>query len=274
MWDSVGSRVSLGEMVRYLVPLLALLLPLQPASASSASNLEMGVKLIKSKTKRNLERGAKLVHMAAEGGETEAEYVMGWLFMKGKGTSRSPKRAVRWFRRAAKKGHVKAQLALGRLLGRSRNAKHRKEAWRWLSAAHTKGAPSAKHLLSQLADGRIGDGMMKKTEKDVAPDDEEEEGFVINLGRGTPATDAELAALRAQEQKYAQESAARRAAWAKQAQEQQAEYAKTQAAQQKSAEEEAEARRVEARDRAMRRAAGLPELPRGQLSPHLRKKKE
>lgn len=272
-------------MNRYLIPLLVLVLPLLPASATPTPDLEVGIQLVRSGTSRNLKRGAKLVHMAAMGGEPRAEYVMGWLYLKGKGTKRSPKRAVQWFRKAADKGNRKAQLALGRLLGRSQSAKLRKEAWRWLEAAHAQGAPEAKVLLAALADGRIGDSMMKKTEKAASPagsgssrprasaTEATAEVTVINMGRGTPATPAEEAALRQAEEQRAQEAAARRKRWAEQASAQNARAAEAQKSQAEAAKKAAEARRQEAVDRAARRAAGLPELPRGQVSPHLRKKK-
>lgn len=253
-----------GVMTRFLAPLVALAMPLHVAWAAPSTNLQQGLDLIRTETDRNLKRGAKFVHMAAVAGETQAEYVMGLLFLKGKGTSRSPKRAVRWFRQAAEKDHVKAQLALGKLLGRSRNTELRKEAWRWLEAAHRQGAPAAKKLLAELADGRIGDSSVPSAEETVTP-----EVTVINMGRGTPATPEELAALRERDRRLAQEAEARRKQVAERAAAQREAAAKSRQAQEEAAAKRAEALRREAVDRAARRAAGLPELPRGQLSPHL-----
>lgn len=274
------------EMARYLAPLLAWILPLHGAWAEPSTDLAMGIKLVRSGTSRNLERGAKLVHAAAMNGETRAEYLMGWLYLKGKGTTKSPERAVRWFRKAAAKGNVKSQLALGRLLGRSRKSELRTEAWKWLEAAHAQGAPSATMLLGELAKGRVGDAMMKKTEMDVAPaggaysrpqastSDEAATVTEIDLGRGTPATPEEEEALRKAYEQRDQESAARNKQLAEQASAEYAKSVETKEAQSKAAQQAAEAARREAVDRAARRAAGLPELPRGQLSPHLRNKEK
>ena len=196
---------------------------------------------------------------------------MGRLFLKGTGTSRSPQRAVRWFRQAAEKGHVKAQLALGKLLGRSQSMKLRKEAWRWLEAAHGQGAPSAKKLLAALADRGVGDMTKTPPANQPAP-----EVTVINMGRGEPATPEQLAAQRALDERRASEAAARQKQWAEKTAAQRSQEREAREAQAKASREaatkEAEARRKEAADRAARRAAGLPELPRGQLSPHLRGK--
>jgi len=72
-------------MARHLASLLALALPLQAAWAAPSPNLETGLQLIRTKTRRNLRRGAKLVHMAAVEGEAQAQYVMGYLYLKGQG---------------------------------------------------------------------------------------------------------------------------------------------------------------------------------------------
>jgi len=54
-----------------------------------------------------------LARPAAEGGDRDAQFSLGWLYYGGQGTERDEEKAATWFQKAAEQGHLFAQLNLG-----------------------------------------------------------------------------------------------------------------------------------------------------------------
>ena len=50
---------------------------------------------------------------AAQQGNTDAQYALGWMFVKGQGVAQDYREAVRWYRLAAQQGQTDAQHNLG-----------------------------------------------------------------------------------------------------------------------------------------------------------------
>jgi uncharacterized protein len=56
-----------------------------------------------------------LARPAAEGGDQEAQYILGLLYQSGQGVPQNYAEAMRWFRKAADQGHAESQYSMGRL---------------------------------------------------------------------------------------------------------------------------------------------------------------
>ena len=50
---------------------------------------------------------------AAEQGQAEAQYTLGFMYAKGEGVPQDYAEAMKWFRKAAEQGHAEAQHNLG-----------------------------------------------------------------------------------------------------------------------------------------------------------------
>lgn len=50
---------------------------------------------------------------AAERGDADAQYELGWCFMDGEHVWEDPAEAMKWYRKAAEQGHADAQFSLG-----------------------------------------------------------------------------------------------------------------------------------------------------------------
>jgi len=55
----------------------------------------------------------ELARPAAEGGDRDAQFSLGWLYYGGQGTDRDEEKAAAWFQKAAEQDHLFAQLNLG-----------------------------------------------------------------------------------------------------------------------------------------------------------------
>ena len=81
---------------------------------------------------------------AAQRGDTAAQFELGRRYYRGEGTPRDAVTAMRWFRRAADKGHVVAKIYLSELVGE--DGLHEEPALqRWLNTGQT--APPARPAL-------------------------------------------------------------------------------------------------------------------------------
>lgn len=80
----------------------------------------------------------------------EANNKLGWMYAKGKGVPQSDEKALKYFKRAAEKGHTEAQRHLGYLYltGKGGVAPSRKKTLKYLLPAAEKGNEGAKYLLS------------------------------------------------------------------------------------------------------------------------------
>ncbi|MEE8545596.1 MAG: hypothetical protein V3T29_07270 [Alphaproteobacteria bacterium] len=91
----------------------------------------------------------------AQGGDAEAQYLMGLSYYHGSGALRDDARAAAWFRKAAARDHGYAMYALGLMhdLGRGVTRSHG-EAMLWYRRAAHKGVQQAIAELSRSGGGR------------------------------------------------------------------------------------------------------------------------
>ena len=93
---------------------------------------------------------AKWFRRAADHGSADAEYLLGTLYLEGKGVTKSPGEAARWFRNAAEQGHAGAEYSLGTLYaGGLGVGKSPAEAARWYRKAAEQGSAEAENNLGQ-----------------------------------------------------------------------------------------------------------------------------
>ncbi len=92
------------------------------------------------------------VEVAAERGDVEAQFAVGMAHMTGKGLAKDDAKAVRWFRLAAKQGHLHAQFFLGRAYekGIGGLAPDEAQAVSWFAKAAAQGQPGALATLGAL----------------------------------------------------------------------------------------------------------------------------
>ncbi len=101
----------------------------------------------------------------AEGGDAEAQYIVGAMYDHGQGVARSYAQAAEWYRQAANQGYAEAQFSLGFMLynGTGTNggavAQNYSGAARWFRLAAGQGVVAARHLLGQMY--LRGDGVEK-----------------------------------------------------------------------------------------------------------------
>ena len=86
---------------------------------------------------------------AAHLGNTEAEYQLGNDYASGRGIERNPAEAVKWWRKAAEKGHAQAQHNLGVAYAGSGNA-NRDEAAKWFRKACESGLSESCEALKNI----------------------------------------------------------------------------------------------------------------------------
>ncbi|WP_205624888.1 tetratricopeptide repeat protein [Geminicoccus roseus] len=97
-------------------------------------------------------RIAALEELAAT--DPSAAYDLALRLFRGDGFPRDSYKALQWMRRAAERGDVRAQLALGRVYmgGLEEMGPDLKEADTWLSLAAAAGDPEAKELQAEVQD--------------------------------------------------------------------------------------------------------------------------
>ncbi len=99
----------------------------------------------------DLERAFRLFHAMAEGGDAQAQYRMGLIYLQGQGALRDDSNAVDWLRKAAAQDVVEAQVQLGRLyLGRRGRPEQDPAAERWMSLTAEAGNADAQYKLGLL----------------------------------------------------------------------------------------------------------------------------
>ena len=86
----------------------------------------------------------------AGSGDVEAQVQLGYCYYRGDGVPRNPAEACRWWRAAAEKGSVVAQLDLGTALLEFGGADRAAEAVRWITGAAESGDDAAQLNLGLL----------------------------------------------------------------------------------------------------------------------------
>jgi TPR repeat protein len=97
---------------------------------------------------------------AADKGNAQAQYNIGWMYDLGLGVAQSDEQAVRWYRSAALKGHPEAQAALGWMHQHGRGVEQNgAEAVGWYRRAAGQGLASAMSCLGWMYSS--GEGVAK-----------------------------------------------------------------------------------------------------------------
>jgi uncharacterized protein len=88
---------------------------------------------------------------AAEQGDAQSQYELGYRYYSGKGVAKDPEKAARWWRDAAEQGSVSAQRFLGLMYDQGKDVpQDYKEAVRWYRLAADQGDAPAQGLLGSL----------------------------------------------------------------------------------------------------------------------------
>lgn len=112
-------------------------------ASSSDDNqvLEQGKKL---EREGNFQDAAQFFGLAAEKGNTEAQYHLGRMYMDGRGVFKNDSEAAKWLFMAADKAHTKAEYSIGVLYDEGRGVtQDTQEAFMWFSKAAAKGLAEA-----------------------------------------------------------------------------------------------------------------------------------
>jgi len=89
---------------------------------------------------------------AAEQGQADAQYALGYLYAHGRGIPEDGAAATRWFRLAAEQGLTEAQTALGIMYVRGEGiSKDLVNGYAWLSIAAAQGEKNAKMVKETVA---------------------------------------------------------------------------------------------------------------------------
>jgi TPR repeat protein len=88
---------------------------------------------------------------AAEQGDLQAQYALGFIYAAGDGAARDNEEAFKWFHRAANRGHADAQAGVGLSYWQGKGVTmNLVEACRWLTLAAGKGHEGAQRALSEI----------------------------------------------------------------------------------------------------------------------------
>tara|TARA_B100001013_G_C24523016_1_gene407733 strand:+ start:227 stop:784 length:558 start_codon:yes stop_codon:yes gene_type:complete len=92
------------------------------------------------------------INERARKGDVEAQYQLGVIYEKGEDQEQNFYKAVRWYRKAAKQGHAKAQAHLGELLttGQGVGEVNYVEAVKWMHMAADQGQGMAQLFLATI----------------------------------------------------------------------------------------------------------------------------
>lgn len=91
--------------------------------------------------------------MAAEEEYAPAQTILGVAYLEGRGVSKDETEALRWLRKAANQGEVRAQYNLGVIFIQGRIVERDEaEARRWFRRAAAQGLPEARKILRRLGE--------------------------------------------------------------------------------------------------------------------------
>ena len=89
------------------------------------------------------------IKSSAEQGDAEAQFILGFMYLRGEGVFKSKKQAYQWFTKAAEKGNAEAQLKLGAMYF-TEDEPDLKQAFYWITKASEQGLPLAQQLLGNM----------------------------------------------------------------------------------------------------------------------------
>lgn len=124
------------------------------ADGSADSAYLLGIMYYKGEgVKPDKGEAVKWVRRSAEKGHVRAAYNLGMMYDKGDGVPQDLKEAARWYRKAAEKGHAQSQFNLGLMYTNGEGVpKDRKEALKWLRKAAKQGHVNARKLLAVMGE--------------------------------------------------------------------------------------------------------------------------
>jgi TPR repeat protein len=100
---------------------------------------------------RNRSEAAKWYRLAAEAGESRAQYNLGDLYLRGDGIERDEVAAFAWFQKAALAGHAEARIMLGSMYAAGRGTpRDPAAAYMWLALAALQGDSRANAKLDEI----------------------------------------------------------------------------------------------------------------------------
>ncbi len=98
-------------------------------------------------------KGATWYRKSADQGNADAQYALGWLYIRGEGVIQNDAQAVSWWRKAALGGNSSAQFFLAWAYNKGKGvAKNNIEAYAWLSVAVAFGVGSDLDITQQERD--------------------------------------------------------------------------------------------------------------------------
>ena len=88
---------------------------------------------------------------AAEQGDVKAQYLLGYMYYKGQGIGQDGEKAEKWLLKAAEQGHAKAQFYLGYMYYKVKTMEQDDdEAVKWVYKAAEQGLDRAQYLLGEM----------------------------------------------------------------------------------------------------------------------------
>ena len=86
----------------------------------------------------------KWARKAAEQGHTQAQFLLAFMYVHGRGVTQDDAEAVKWYRKAAEQGHDNAQFNLGAMYAKGRGIlQDNVQAYAWLNIAAAQGLAPA-----------------------------------------------------------------------------------------------------------------------------------
>jgi hypothetical protein len=136
---------------------------------------------------------------AATNGESEAQYYLGYIYLRGEGVKQDIPRAVGWLQKAAKAGEPRAEYTLGLLhMSGTGVAKDLDVARHWLSLAATWNIPEARAALVELVKLQVGDAdheLRKQAQRGMPAAQYQLAKKLLGASGATPAQLAEARSL-------------------------------------------------------------------------------
>ncbi len=116
---------------------------------------------------REFEAAVGLWRPLAEGGDVEAQFLLGFVFGEGQGVEKNPVEAVRWFGLAGQQGHAPSQNRLGLIFAIGDGVEEDEvEAVKWFRMAAEQGHSDAQLSMGVHYDS--GDGVSENKEEAYA----------------------------------------------------------------------------------------------------------
>ena len=101
--------------------------------------------------KGNHEDAVRLYRIAAERGNSLAQYRLGTRYFRGEGVNKSAEEAFKWWKRAAEQGHLRAQNNIGIMYANGTGVeKDKKKAMEWWQEADNNGFKLAKYNIEKF----------------------------------------------------------------------------------------------------------------------------